>query len=63
MKYLFNDRESAFLSNYTIKKKEIKYINDREFEIQYFDGEHKNEYLVTETKNGQYNGDSQLFDR
>lgn len=63
MSYLFNDRESGFLSNYIIKEKEIKYINDREFEIQYFDGEHKNEYLVTEMKNGEYNGDSQLFDR
>lgn len=51
------------LSGYIVSSKQEKQMNGRNYEIQYFLNQHKNEYLITELKNGIYDGQSQLFDR
>lgn len=43
------------------KKKVI--VNNEEYEVQLFQGEHENEYLVSELKDGKIEGRCQLFDR
>ena len=37
------------------------FANSVEYEIQYFQGEHSSEYLVSQMKNGKANGKCQLF--
>ena len=50
------------LSGYVTKRKVTKAIDGVDYEIQFFQGIHSNEYLVSQMSNGVYNGVSQLFD-
>ena len=57
-------RESRFLLNNYIsgEKKKIS-VNGVEYEVQLFQGDHSNEYLLSEMKDGKVEGRCQLFNR
>lgn len=53
--------QNLLLEGYTTGRRELVYVNSIAYEIQYFQGEHENEYLITQLKNGKPNGRCQLF--
>ena len=57
-------RDSGFLLNdYTISEKRIISVDGVEYEVTLFQGNHSNEYLLSEMKAGQIEGRCQLFNR
>ena len=52
-----------FLSGYLTKEKKIISKNGVKYELQLFQGDHSNEYLISEMKDGVIEGRCQLFNR
>lgn len=49
------------LCGYVKEREEVKRVNEKEYLIQYYQGEHLNEYSIIETKEGKLDGKAQLF--
>ena len=61
---LEQSRESRYLLNdYIARKKKKISINGVEYEVTLYQGDHSNEYLLSEMKEGQVEGRCQLFNR
>ena len=57
-------RESRYLLNdYITSQKKIISINGAEYEVTLYQGDHSNEYLLSEMKEGKVEGRCQLFNR
>ena len=54
-------KQRCFLEGYVSARKETKKRGDGEVQITYFQGDHCDEYLIAETKDGQFDGTVQLF--
>lgn len=49
------------LSGYVKGREEVKRVNEKDYLIQYYQGDHLNEYSIVETKEGKLDGKAQLF--
>ena len=57
-------QESEYLlSDYISDEKRLIKVENRTYELQLFQGDHSNEYLLSEMKDGKVEGRCQLFNR
>ena len=50
------------LDGYVCGERKVIKVNGKEYLIQKYQGEHKNEYLISETENGKMKGRCELFE-
>ena len=50
------------LDGYVCGEKKVIQVNEKEYEIQKYQGEHQNEYLISEMKDGKVEGRCELFE-
>ena len=54
--------EKYLLDGYVCGERKVIQVDEKEYEIQKYQGEHKNEYLISEMKDGKVEGRCELFE-
>ena len=54
--------EKYLLDGYVCGEKKVIQVDEKEYEIQKYQGEHQNEYLISEMKDGKVEGRCELFE-
>ena len=54
--------EKYLLDGYVCGEKKVIQVDEKEYEIQKYQGEHRNEYLISEMKDGKVEGRCELFE-